>query len=69
MSKIKFADPAHHIAFTEYRLGVHVRTKRVERLVAALRAEVRSWRGLLVVHALMTLRGNDVLSALTFVGR
>jgi transposase len=67
LSKIKFADPAHHIAFTEYRLAVHVRTECVERLEVALRAEVQSWRSLPVVHALMTLRGIDFLSALTIV--
>ena len=38
LSKIKFADPAHHIAFTEYRLTVHVRTECVERLETAHRA-------------------------------
>lgn len=59
-SKIKFALPAHHIGFTEYRLAVHVRTECVERLEAAARAEIRSWRSLPVVNALRTLRGIEV---------
>jgi len=67
LSKIKFADPAHHIAFTEYRLAVHVRTECVERLEAALRTQVQSWRSLPVVQALMTLRGIELLSAVTII--
>lgn len=67
LSKIKFADPSHHIAFTEYRLAVHVRTECVERLETALRTQVQSWRSLPVVQALMTLRGIDLLSAVTII--
>lgn len=67
LSKIKFDDPAHHIAFTEYRLAVHVRTECVERIEAALRDEVRTWRSLPVIQALMTLRSLDFLSATTIV--
>lgn len=67
LSKIKFADPAHYIVFTEYRLAVLVRTECVERLEAALRTEVQSWRSFPVVHALMTLRAIDFLSAVTIV--
>jgi transposase len=65
LSKIKFQDPSHHIAFTEYRLAVHVCTECVERLEAALRAEAQSWRSLPMIKALMTLRGIDFLSATT----
>lgn len=39
----------------------------VERLEAALRTEVESWRSLPVVRALMTLRAIDFLSAVTIV--
>jgi transposase len=67
LSKIKFEDSAHHIAFTEYRLAVHFRTECVERLEAAIREEVQSWRSLPVVKALMTLRAIDLLSAVTIV--
>jgi transposase len=67
LSKIKFPDPAHHVAFTEYRLAVHVRTECVERLERALRDEVHSWRSLPVIKALMTLRAIDFLSATTIV--
>jgi transposase len=69
LSKTKFQDPAHHIAFTEYRLAVHVCTECVERLEAALRAEAQSWRSLPMNKALMTLRGIDFLSATTIVAR
>ena len=65
--KIKFEDPAQHIAFTEYRLAVHFRTECVERLEGALRKEVKSWRSLPVINALMTLRAIDFLSAITIV--
>jgi|SRR5688572_30746491 len=51
----------------EYRLAVHVRTECVERLEAALRAEVQAWRSLPVIEALMTLRAIDFLSATTIV--
>ncbi len=67
LSKIKFEDSAHHIAFTEYRMAVHFRTECVERLESALRAEVQSWRSLPVIQALMTLRAIDFLSATTIV--
>jgi transposase len=67
LSKIKFQDPSHHIAFTEYRLAVHVCTECVERLEAALRVEAQSWRSLPMIKALMTLRGIDFLSATTIV--
>jgi transposase len=67
LSKIKFEDPAHHIAFTEYRLAVHVRTECVERIATAVRNEVRTWRSLPVIQALMTMRSLDFLSATTIV--
>jgi transposase len=67
LSKIKFEDQSHHIAFTEYRLAVHFRTECVERLETALRTEVQSWRSLPVIKALMTLRAIDFLSATTIV--
>jgi transposase len=46
---------------------VHFRTECVERLEVAIREEVRSWRSLPVVKALMTLRAIDLLSAVTIV--
>ncbi len=67
LSKIQFDDPAHHLAFTEYRLAVHVRTESTERIEAALREEVQTWRSLPVIKALMTLRSLDFLSAATIV--
>jgi transposase len=67
LSKIKFDDPAHHIAFTEYRLAVQVRTECAERIEAALREEVNTWRALPIFKALMTLRSLDFLSASTIV--
>ena len=67
MSKIQCDDPAHHIAFTEYRLAAHVRTECTERIAIALRQEVQTWRSLPVIKALMTLRGVDFLSAATIV--
>jgi transposase len=67
LSKIKFSDQAHHIAFTEYRLAVHIQTECVDRLDAALRDEVQSWRNFPVIKSLMTLRAIDFLSATTIV--
>lgn len=43
LSKIKFQDPGHHFAFTEYRLVVH--------LEAALRAEAQFWQSLPLIKA------------------
>jgi hypothetical protein len=36
-SEIKFEDPAHHFAFTEYRLTMHFRTECVGRPGVAIR--------------------------------
>ena len=67
LSKIRFEDGAHHIAFTEYRHEVRFGTERLARLDEALRAQAATWRFLPVVQALMTLRGIDFLSGITIV--
>ena len=67
LSAIRFEDPAHHIAFTEYRLEVRFSTERVARLDGALREQAATWRFLPVVKALMTLRGIEFLSGITIV--
>lgn len=67
LSKIRFKDGAHHIAFTEYRHEVRFGTERLARLDEALRAQAATWRFLPVVQALMTLRGIDFLSGITIV--
>ena len=52
LADVKFAHPAQHIAFTEYRQAVKEGQERVERLTEALRAQSEQWRRKPVVEAL-----------------
>lgn len=67
LSDIKFDNPAHRVAFTEYRLAVQAAGDRLERLNTAIRQESEAWRWLPVVKSLMSLRGVDFLTAMTIV--
>lgn len=64
---MKFAHPAQNLAFTEYRGAVRDAHERVERFNDSLRAELEGWRMRPVVEALMSLRGIDVVAAITLV--
>jgi len=67
LSDVSFAQPAQDIAFTEYRSAVREAHERVERLTEALRAQLEHWRMRPVVEALMSLRGIDLIAAVTLV--
>jgi transposase len=67
LAKVCFAHSAQDIAFAEYRSAVREAQERVERLTAALRAQLEHWRMRPVVAALMSLRGIDLIAAMTLV--
>jgi len=67
LAEVKFVHPAQNIAFAEYRSSVRDAHERVERFSNALRSELESWRMRPVVEALMSLRGIDVVAAITIV--
>ncbi|MGH8219175.1 MAG: IS110 family transposase [Steroidobacteraceae bacterium] len=67
LADVSFAHPAQHIAFTEYRQAVREAHERVERLTEALRGQLSPWRMRPMVEALMSLRGIDLVSAVTLV--
>jgi transposase len=67
LSQVSFAQPAQDIAFAEYRSAVREAQERVERLTEALRGQLEHWRMRPVVAALMSLRGIDLIAAMTLV--
>ena len=67
LAAVTFAQPAQDIAFAEYRSAVRENHERVERLSASLRTQLENWRMRPVVEALMSLRGIDVVAAITLV--
>ena len=64
---VSFAHPAQDIAFTEYRQAVSEGHARVQRLSESLTHEVEHWRMHSLVRAVMTLRGLDLVAAITVV--
>jgi transposase len=67
LAMVRFAHPAQNIAFVEYRTAVSEAHERVERVTAALREQVAEWRLQPAVGALMTLRGIDLIAAVTLI--
>jgi transposase len=67
LAEVRFAHPAQNIAFVEYRSAVTEAHERVERIGAALREQVAQWRLQPVVGAMMTLRGIDLIAAVTLI--
>jgi transposase len=67
LAMLRFAQPAQDIAFAEYRSAARDAHERVERMSAALRAQLEHWRMRPVVEALMSLRGIDLIAAVTLV--
>jgi transposase len=68
LANLSFAQPAQQIAFAEYRSAVreaHERVERVERFTGALRGQLEHWRMRPVVEALMSLRGIEMIAAVT----
>jgi len=60
--------PAQDIAFAEYRSAVREAHERVELLTESTRAQLEHWRMRPAVEVLMTLRGIDLMAAMTVVG-
>lgn len=67
LANLQFTHPAQHIAFAEYRMAVSQAHERVERFTQALRGQLEHWRMRPVVEALMSLRGVDMIAAMTLV--
>lgn len=67
LAQLSFGQPAQNIAFAEYRFAVRDAHERVERLTGSLRSELEHWRMRPVVEALMSLRGIDLIGAMTLV--
>ncbi len=67
LSRIAFQHPAQQIAWAEYRSAVLEGHERVERITAALREQVTTWRYASVVQALMCFKGIDFVAAVSLV--
>lgn len=65
LATVRFAHPAQNAAYAEYRSAVRDSHERVERLTAALRAQVADWRLQPLLAAVCTLRGLELVTALT----
>lgn len=62
----KFDHPAHQIALQEMVEGVRIAKERVERLERVIEEFVPAWSLSAIVQALQTLRGVDLIVAVTF---
>jgi transposase len=67
LATVHFAHPAQDVAYAEYRSAVREACERIERITAALREQVVTWRWQSVVSALMTLRGIEFIAAVTLI--
>ncbi len=67
LAEVAFAHPAQDIAYTEYRRAVSEGEARVQQLTLALARQLPEWRMQPVVTALMTLRGVELVAAITIV--
>ena len=67
IAQLKLPNPAQQIAFEEYVQAVHEASLRVERLSAAIGAQLEHWRWRPVVQALQALRGVQLLHAVRIV--
>jgi transposase len=67
LAQITFPFPAQELAYVEYRQAVGESHARVERLTASMREQLAHWRMRPVVEALMTLRGINLVAAMTLV--
>lgn len=67
LASVCFGQSAQELAYVEYRSAVHEAHARVERLTEGMRTELEHWRMRPVVQALMSLRGIDLVAAMTLV--
>jgi len=67
IAHLKLPHPAQQLAFEEYVQAVHEASLRLERLTAAIAAELEHWRWQPVVAALQALRGIQAIHAVRIV--
>jgi transposase len=67
LAEVSFTHPAQNIAFQEYRQAVSDNEARVQRLSDSLRCELEHWRMRALVSAVATLRGLDLIAAITLI--
>ena len=67
ISHLKLPDPAQQIAFEEYVQAVEEAGARLERLAAAIGAQLEHWRWRPVIEALQALRGISAIHAVRIV--
>jgi transposase len=67
LAGISFKHPAQDIAYAEYRSAVREANEHVENLTQAMSEQLKHWRMRPVVEALMTLRGIELVAAMTLV--
>lgn len=67
LAGITFKHPAQDIAYAEYRSAVREAHERVENLTQGMSGQLEHWRMRPVVKAIMTLRGIDLVAAMTLV--
>jgi transposase len=63
----KFDHPAHHIVMAECRHAIEEADVRLDRLTGLVMQEVASWSMAPVVRAYQTMRGVNLITAVTFV--
>src|SRR5882672_8244658 len=69
IAHLKLPNVAQQIAFEEYVQAVHEASLRLERLGAAIAAQLESWRWRPVVEALQALRGVQAIHAVRIVAK
>jgi transposase len=67
IAHLKLPDPAQQIAFEEYVQAVEEAGARLERLAAAIAAQLAHWRWRPVIEALQALRGISAIHAVRIV--
>lgn len=67
LATLKLPHSVQQIVFTEYCQAVDRAAEHLERLTQALRDALPNWRWCAVVHALMSMRGLDVVAASTII--
>jgi transposase len=65
LASVRFAHPAQHIAYAEYRGAVRDTHERVARLTQALRDQAADWRLKPLLAAICALRGLELVTAAT----
>jgi transposase len=67
LARLNMPRPAQQIAFQEYLEAINVQTERLGRLTRAMENALAGWKWEPVVRALMSLRGVQVIVAMTLV--